>query len=167
MIQKTLVVLKPDTVGRSLIGEIISRFERVGLKLCGIKMLQPDREFYFHHYETIGQMVSRRGQKVFDMTLDYLNAGPVVAMVWEGVEAVALVRKLVWSTQASEAAPGTIRGDYSHMTFDYADKINHGLINMIHASGDADEAKLEIEHWFKPEEIYEYDLSNKRFMHGK
>ncbi len=167
MKQKTLVVLKPDTIGRGLVGEVLMRFERVGLKICGIKMVQPDKDFYFHHYETIGKMISRRGQKAFDMTLDYMNVGPVVAIVLEGVESVKLMRKMVGATQSSEAAPGTIRGDYSHMSFDYADVINQGLPNMIHASGDPEEAALEIAHWFKPEELFEYDLCNKPFIFGQ
>ena len=69
MVQRTLVVLKPDTVGRSVVGEIISRFERVGLHIVGMKMVRPDHDFYFHHYETLGKMISRRGQKPFDMTV--------------------------------------------------------------------------------------------------
>ncbi len=167
MIQKTLVVLKPDTVGRSLVGEVMTRFEKVGLKLCAIKMLKPDRDFYFHHYETIGQMVSRRGEEAFKITLDYMNMWPVVAMVREGVESIALVRKMVGVTQSSEAAPGTIRGDYSHMNFDYAGEINRWLNNMIHASGNAEEAALEIAHRFNTDEVHaDYDLCNKKFMYG-
>ena len=167
MIQKTLVVLKPDTISRGLVGEVMSRFERVGLKICAIKMVKPTKEFYFHHYETIGQMISRRGQKAFDMTLDYMNVGPVIAIVLEGIDTVKLMRKMVGATQSSEAAPGTIRGDYSHMTFGYADVISQGLPNMIHASGDEAEAALEIAHRFAPEELFDYDLCNKPFIYGK
>lgn len=167
MKQRTLVVLKPDTVGRGLVGEVITRFERVGLKICGIKMVQPDKDFYYYHYETIGQMISRRGQKAFDITLDYMNVGPVIALVLEGVEAVPLMRKMVGATQSSEAAPGTIRGDYSHMSFAFADVINQWLPNMIHASGNVEEAEKEIAHWFKPEELFDYDLCNKKFMYGQ
>lgn len=72
MIQKTLVVLKPDSVGRSIVGEIISRFERVGLHLVAMKMLRPDKDFLYHHYETLGQMISRRGQKPFDVTVNMM-----------------------------------------------------------------------------------------------
>jgi nucleoside diphosphate kinase len=105
MLQRTLVVLKPDTVGRSIVGEIISRFERVGLHLTGMKMLTPDRDFLFHHYETLGKMISRRGQKPFDVTVEMMMTGPVVAMVWEGVEAVEVVRKMVGTTEPKVAAP--------------------------------------------------------------
>ncbi len=167
MKQKTLVVLKPDTVQRGLIGEVMTRFEKVGLKVCGIKMVQPDKDFYFHHYETIGEMVSRRGEKAFNITLDYMNTGPVIAIVLEGVDSIPLLRKMVGATQSSEAAPGTIRGDYSHMTFAFADVINQGLPNMIHASGNPEEAEKEIAHWFKKEELFDYDICNKQFVYGK
>jgi nucleoside-diphosphate kinase len=123
MIERTLILLKPDAVMRGIVGEILSRFEKVGLKIVGTKMVRPDKDFYFHHYETIGKMVSRRGQKVFDVQLEVMTAGPVIAVVLEGIEAVSLVRKMVGATNPKEALPGTIRGDYSHMSFSYADHI--------------------------------------------
>lgn len=82
-VEKTLVVLKPDTIGRSISGEIISRFERAGLHIAAIKMLRPDKEFLYHHYETIGQMISRRGQKPFDVTIELMTKNPVIAIVLE------------------------------------------------------------------------------------
>lgn len=94
-IERTLILFKPDTVQRGLVGEILSRFERVGLKIVGTKMIAPDKDHYYHHYESIGQMITRRGQQAFDVTLEMMVQGPVIAMVFEGVEAVALVRKLV------------------------------------------------------------------------
>lgn len=123
-VQKTLVVLKPDTVGRSIIGEIISRFERAGLHIIGIKMVKPDKDFLYHHYETIGQMISRRGQKAFDVTIDFMMKAPMIAIVLEGVEVVEYVRKIVGVTEPKAAAPGTIRGDYAHISFGYADDVN-------------------------------------------
>lgn len=101
------------------------------------------------------------------MTIDYMDSAPVLALVLEGVEVVKLVRKIVGATESCGAAPGTIRGDYSHMSFGFADVINQGLPNMIHASGDVDEAKLEVAHWFAPTELFDYDLCNKAFMYGK
>jgi nucleoside-diphosphate kinase len=98
-IEKTLIVFKPDALQRGVIGEIMTRFERVGLKLVAAKVVSPDKEFYFHHYENIGKMVSRRGQKTFDFTLEMMQRGPVLAMVLEGVEAVEVVRKLVGTTE--------------------------------------------------------------------
>jgi nucleoside-diphosphate kinase len=162
-IQKTLVVFKPDTVQRGLVGEILSRFERVGLKIVATKMIAPNKEHYHKHYEEIGQMITRRGEHTFDITLNLMIQGPVIAMVFEGVEAVALVRKLVGPTEPKAAAPGTIRGDYSHMSFGYADDADKGIPNLIHASGDEDEAVKEIAHWFTDEELYEYEALNEKF----
>ncbi len=155
-IERTLVVLKPDTVWRSISWEIISRFERAGLHIVGIKMVKPDKDFLYHHYENIGQMISRRWQKPFDMVLDLMTKSPIIAMILEWVCAVEYVRKIVWSTEPKSAAPGTIRWDYAHMSFDYADKENIGLPNLVHASGNKEEAEAEIKHWFSEQEIFDY-----------
>ncbi len=162
-IQKTLVLFKPDTVQRGLVGEILSRFERVGLKIVATKMLAPDKDHYYKHYEEIGKMITRRGEKAFGVTLDAMVQGPVIAMVLEAVEAVELVRKLVGPTEPKSAAPGTIRGDYSHMSFGYADSQVKGIPNLIHASGDPEEAAQEIAHWFTEDEQYEYQALNEKF----
>jgi len=163
MIQKSLVVLKPDSVGRSIVGEIISRFERVGLHLVGMKMLYPDKDFLYHHYETLGQMISRRGQKPFDVTVKMMMMGPVIAMVWEGVEAVEVVRKMVGPTEPKAAAPGTIRGDFAHMSFSYSDAVDIGVPNLVHASGNVDEATAEIKHWFKKDEIFDHQSLHQKY----
>lgn len=162
-IQKTLVVFKPDTVQRGLVGEILTRFERVGLKIVATKMIAPTKEHYHKHYEEIGKMITRRGEHTFDITLDLMVQGPVIAMVFEGVEAVALVRKMVGPTEPKSAQPGTIRGDYSHMSFGYADDEDKGIPNLIHASGDPEEAQQEIDHWFSDSELYEYKALNEKF----
>jgi nucleoside-diphosphate kinase len=153
LIQHSLVVFKPDAVQRGIVGEILSRFERVGLKIIATKMVNPDRDHYYKHYETIGKMITRRGEKQFNQNLEYMSSGPVIAMVFEGIEAVPLIRKIVGPTEPKSADMGTIRGDYSHMSFGYADAKHIGIPNLIHASGDPDEAELEIAHWFRPEEI--------------
>lgn len=163
MIEKTLVLFKPDTVQRGLVGEILTRFERVGLKIIGTKMIFPGRDHYYRHYEDIGQMVTRRGKDAFDVTLEMMQTGPVVAMVFEGVEAVSLVRKMVGGTEPKSALPGTIRGDFSHMSFEYADGQHKGIPNLIHASGDPDEAEKEINHWFSDGELYDYEAANEKF----
>lgn len=163
-IERTLVLFKPDTVQRGLVGEILSRFERVGLKIVGTKMIAPDKDHYYHHYEAIGQMITRRGQQAFDVTLEMMVQGPVIAMVFEGVEAVSLVRKLVGGTEPKTALPGTIRGDFSHMSFEYADGKKKGIPNLIHASGDPEEAEKEIGHWFSDDEIYSYERANEKFV---
>jgi nucleoside-diphosphate kinase len=126
-------------------------------------MIFPNKEHYYKHYESIGKMVSRRGEKAFDMVLDFMTQGPVIAMVFEGVEAVDLVRKLVGGTEPKSAMPGTIRGDYSHMSFGYADEAGRGIPNLIHASGDPKEAAEEIAHWFKDHEIYDYPTPREKF----
>jgi len=162
-IQRTLILFKPDTLQRGLVGQVISRFERVGLKIVATKMIEPGKEHYYTHYEEIGQMISRRGQASFDAALNLMIQGPVIAMVLEGVEAVALVRKLVGPTEPKSAEPGTIRGDFSHMSFGYADKQSIGVPNLIHASGDEKEAQKEIAHWFKDHEIYNYKSVHEKF----
>lgn len=162
-VQQTLVLFKPDTVQRGLVGEILTRFERVGLKIVATKMIAPDKQHYHKHYEEIGQMITRRGEHAFDVTLQMMIEGPVIAMVFEGVEAVALVRKLVGTTEPKSAAPGTIRGDYSHMSFGYADSEDKGIPNLIHASGDPEEAEKEIGHWFSDNEIYQYKTTHEKF----
>lgn len=162
-VQRTLVLFKPDTVQRGLVGEILTRFERVGLKVVGTKMIAPDKAHYHKHYEEIGKMITRRGEHAFDVTLNMMVQGPVIAMVFEGVEAVALVRKLVGPTEPKSAEPGTIRGDYSHMSFGYADSEDKGIPNLIHASGDEDEAEQEITHWFADSELYQYQSVHEKF----
>ena len=162
MLQRTLIIFKPDAIQRGIVGEIFTRFERAGLKLVGAKMLFPEYDHYYHHYENIGKMISRRGQKAFDVTLSMMTQGPVLAFVLEGVEAVGTVRKMVGTTEPKSALPGTIRGDFAHASFDYADKQDTGLPNLLHASGDPEEAKLEIAHWFSETELFSYDLSHEK-----
>lgn len=162
-IERTLIIFKPDAVQRGIVGKILMRFERVGLKIVATKMIAPTKEHYYKHYEEIGQMITRRGQKAFDVTLEMMVQGPVIAMVLEGVEAVQLVRKLVGTTEPKSANPGTIRGDYSHMSFVYADGMHKGVPNLIHASGDDKEAVKEIGHWFSDEELFDYESLNDRF----
>ena len=163
LVQRTLILFKPDAVQRGIVGEILTRFERVGLKIIGTKMIFPSKEHYHKHYEGIGKMVTRRGEKAFDMALEFMTQGPVIAMVFEGVEAVELVRKLVGGTEPKTALPGTIRGDYSHMSFGYADEHNVGIPNLIHASGDSDEAAQEIAHWFEEAELVNYTTLSEKF----
>ncbi|HET6622671.1 MAG TPA: nucleoside-diphosphate kinase [Candidatus Saccharimonadales bacterium] len=163
MIERTLVVFKPDAVQRGVVGEILTRFERVGLKIVGTKMIAPDKDHYFTHYEGIGKMISRRGQEAFDLTLEFMTQGPVIAFVLEGVEAVEEVRKMVGGTAPKDALPGTIRGDYAHISFGYADDTRKGIPNLLHASGDAQEAKAEIDHWFKSEELFDYQSMHEKY----
>jgi nucleoside-diphosphate kinase len=166
-VERTLIILKPDALQRGIAGEIITRFEHVGLKIVGAKMLQPDYDQYYHHYETIGKMVSRRGKEAFDVTLEFMQQGPVLAMVLEGIEAVELVRKMVGTTEPKSALPGTVRGDYSHISFAYANDAGVSIPNLIHASGDVEEAKQEIAHWFSDAEMFTYTASAEQFTQPK
>ncbi len=165
--EQTLIIFKPDAVQRGVVGEILSRFERVGLKVIGMKMVRPDRDHYFHHYETIGTMVTRHGQKIFDAALEMMSEGPVIAAVLEGVEAASLVRKMVGATEPKSALPGTIRGDYAHVSYAHSDGQGLALSNIIHASGTADEARLEIPHWFSGSELFEYETVHEKFTQRK
>ncbi len=154
MIERTFVMIKPDGVKRSLVGEVIRRFEKVGLKLIGMKMLWIDKDFASKHYTE--DIAVRRGQRVRDDMISYATEGPVVAMVWEGVQAIEVVRKIVGGTEPKAAAPGTIRGDYTHVSFAYADVKKIAAKNVIHASGDAKDAAYETRLWFSEEELFQY-----------
>lgn len=161
--EQTLIVFKPDAVMRGIVGEILTRFERVGLKIVGTKMLSPDYEHYFQHYEGIGTLKTRKGDEIFETQMKEMQLGPVIAMVLEGVEAVELVRKMVGPTEPKSAAPGTIRGDYAHMTYGQATTAKRGVPNVLHASADKDEAEKEISHWFSESELIDYENVHERF----
>lgn len=165
--EQTLVVLKPDTVQRGISGEIITRFERAGLKIVGMKMVAPDEKHFHEHYEGISKLISRWGEEIYHVTLSQLTEGPVVAMVLEGVEAVTHVRKMVGATDPKDSLPGTIRGDYTHVTRAYTNERGGTLPNMLHASGDAEEAKKEIALWFNESELYGYTTDSQATIHGK
>jgi nucleoside-diphosphate kinase len=159
--ERTLILLKPDAVKRGITGEIISRFEKAGLKIVGMKMVSPDESHYHHHYETISKLISRRGEDVFHKNADFMMSGPVIAAVLEGVNSVANVRKMVGETDPGVAQPGTIRGDYAHMTIEHANKNNTGLPNIIHASGNKEEAEQEVAHWFSDQELFDYKTAHE------
>ncbi|HSW99829.1 MAG TPA: nucleoside-diphosphate kinase [Patescibacteria group bacterium] len=161
--EQTLIIFKPDAVMRGVVGEILTRFEKVGLKIIGTKMLHATQEQLYGHYEDIGTLKTRKGEKVFSQTLAMMQEGPVIAMVLEGVEAVELVRKMVGTTEPKSALPGTIRGDYAHISYGHANKHETGVPNLIHASADADEAAKEINHWFAESDLYKYENANEKF----
>jgi nucleoside-diphosphate kinase len=163
MMEKTLVVLKPDAVQRGIIGEIVSRFEKAGLKIIGSKMVFPDDDHYYKHYEEIGKVATRRGQQVYDNNLAFMRSGPVVAIALEGIDCVAIVRKMVGETEPKSSAPGTIRGDYAHMSYKFADEAEVGIPNIIHASGSLEDAEQELYHWFNDDELFEYETVHERY----
>lgn len=165
--ERTLIVFKPDAVQRGIIGEVLSRFEKAGLKIVAMKMVAPDKEHFHAHYEGISKLISRWGQEIYDITLSHMTEGPVVAIVLEGVEAVAHVRKMVGTTDPKDSAPGTIRGDYTHVTRNYTNGRGGTLPNILHASGDPEEAAKELELWFDKNELYDYDTAHQTVMHGR
>ena len=152
--ERSLILLKPDAVDRGLVGEILQRFEKVGLKIAGLKMIQASTDHAQKHYTE--DLAVRRGENVRKMMIDMITSGPVVAIALEGVEAVELIRKMVGSTEPKSAAPGTIRGDYSHVSFKHADEKGIGINNLIHASSSKEEAEVEIAVWFTPEELHDH-----------
>lgn len=161
--EKTLIVFKPDAVMRGVVGELMTRFERAGLKIVGMKMVRPDYDHYYSHYEGIGTLKSRKGENIFESQLSSMQVGPVIAMVLEGVEAVEFVRKMVGDTQPKTAAPGTIRGDYAHVTYDQAASAGVGVSNLVHASASTEEAQQEIDHWFSNSELFSYQTVHEFF----
>jgi nucleoside-diphosphate kinase len=165
--ERTLIIFKPDAVQRGIVGEVLTRFERAGLKIVGAKMLAPDYDHYFQHYEGIGTLKTRKGDDIFEGQLKNMQQGPVIAMVLEGVEAVETVRKMVGDTEPRSAAPGTIRGDYAHVSYDQANASGKSVSNVLHASADAAEATKEIDHWFSDSELHEYQTVHEVFTQPK
>jgi nucleoside-diphosphate kinase len=138
--QQTLILLKPDCVQRRLIGTIIQRFEQKGLRLAGLRLVQASRELAEKHYAV------HKGKPFYESLLNFLTAGPTVAMVWEGREAVSVARTLMGATDGTKAPPATIRGDFALSVQN----------NLVHGSDSAENAALEIALWFKPEELVRY-----------
>lgn len=165
--EQTLIILKPDALMRGIVGEVISRFERAGYKIVGAKLLKPDYEHFHGHYEGIGTLMTRKGKEIFESTLSSMQDGPVMALVLEGVEAVSTVRKMVGATEPKEAMPGTIRGDYAHVSYGQASSTGKGVANIIHASATVSEAKQEINHWFSDSELYDYQTVHEYFTQPK
>lgn len=149
--EKTLVLVKPDGVQRGLTGEIIKRLENRGLRLIAAKFILVDEKLAKKHYEV------HVGKPFFDGLIRYITSGPVMAMVWEGPQAVAAVRQTMGATRPTEAAPGTIRHDYA---------LEVGR-NLTHASDSPENAEIEIAIWFKPEEIVSWERSVDPWIYGK
>lgn len=167
-LERTLIMLKPDTIQRGLVGEIITRFERAGLKIIAMKMVAPDEAHFHQHYEGISKLISRWGKDIYDVTLSAMTETPVIAFVLEGVESVSYVRKLVGTTDPKDSPAGTIRGDYTHVTRASTNPIGATLPNILHASGDPDEAEQEIALWFSPEELYgDYETASGPIVRGR
>jgi nucleoside-diphosphate kinase len=159
-IERTLVVFKPDAVMRGLVGRLTQRFEDAGLKIVGVKMKQLDADFTRKHYF---DLEDRLGKAVYDITANFVQQGPVIALVLEGVEAVGVVRKLIGGTYPSEAVPGTIRGDFAHQSKSYTQVNQSPIANLVHASGNVEEAKYEVDLWFDADEQFSYQTLAERF----
>ena len=184
MIERTLVLIKPDGVKRGLIGQIISRFENLGLKIIGIKMIHPNKEFAKKHYPVTEEWYQKVGtnsltdtkkysmkakdyfgtenpieigKKVHQWNVEFLTSGPLIAMALEGVHAIETVRKLAGTTIPNLASPGTIRGDFSTHSALSANAKKRAIANLVHSSGNKEEAEREIGLWFSESELYEYE----------
>jgi nucleoside-diphosphate kinase len=162
MIERTLVLIKPDGVERGLIGEIISRFEKRGFKIVGMKMVRVNKELAMKHYTE--DISKRRGEIVRKKLMDFVVNNHVIAICLEGVDAVENIRKMVGDTEPKTALPGTIRGDYSHMSYKYADDKRMAIPNLVHASANKEEAEKEISLWFSQEELFSYKSVHDKHM---
>ena len=161
-IEQTLVLIKPDGVQRGLIGEIIKRFERRGLKIAGLKLTTADQELAEKHYTE--DISKRNGEKVRRNLLKYITSGPIIAIAIEGIDAIENVRKIAGDTESKKALPGTIRGDFTHMSYGYADEKDIALRNIVHSSSNSEEAKLELAIWFSIDEIHDYSRTDDKHV---
>ncbi len=179
--ERTLVIIKPDGVQRSLIGEIVKRYERSGLKLVGLKFVVPSVDLVESHYLIDPEWRVKTGQKTIESykkkgkeppshdplkitevilrnLKKYMTSGPVVVMVWEGMHAVGIVRKLTGGTEPLTSDIGSIRGDFTIDSYEVSDVDSRAVRNLIHASGSPEEADKEITLWFKDNELLNYRL---------
>lgn len=186
--ERTLVIIKPDGIQRSLVGEVIKRYEQAGLKLVGLKMLVPTPEMVEAHYTLDPEWKLKTGEKNLkayrdkglkpphddpikqsDMILaklkKYLASGPVIAMVWQGAHAVAIVRKITGGTEPLMSDVGTIRGDFVIDSYKMADDDLRAIRNIVHASGTVKEAEDEIGYWFRSAEIINYKLMVEQMLY--
>ncbi len=186
--ERTLVIIKPDGIQRTLIGEIIKRYERIGLKLVALKMLIPTAELIEKHYTIDPEWRVKTGLKtiksykdkglvpphtdplkitsiILKNLVNYMTKGPVIAMVWQGAHAVEIVRKITGTTEPLTSQVGTIRGDYVLDSYQMSDIDGRSVRNLVHASGTVKEANDEIAHWFKKEEIFNYRLIGEAMLY--
>ncbi|MFC1700722.1 nucleoside-diphosphate kinase [Patescibacteria group bacterium] len=186
--ERTLLIIKPDGVQRSLIGEIIKRIERAGFKMVGIKIIIPSEELVEKHYLVDPEWPQKTGQKSIDgykkrgekppyenpveygqfilkKLVKYMSLGPVVAMVWQGHQSVGIVRKIVGGTEPLTSDVGTIRGDLTIDSYNLSDNNDRAVRNLVHASGHTDEAEKEIKVWFRDEELVNYRLLSEAMLY--
>jgi nucleoside-diphosphate kinase len=161
-LERTLVLLKPDAVARGLAGRILARFEDAALKIIGVKMKQLDLEFTRKHYFDLEE---RAGTVIYTTTAEFMQSGPVIAIALEGVDAVAKVRKIIGPTFPDQAAPGTVRGDFAHQTKASSEASGKAVMNLVHASGNSEEAKYEVDLWFDGSEQFQYETLAEKFAY--
>ncbi|PIN81200.1 nucleoside-diphosphate kinase [Candidatus Woesearchaeota archaeon CG10_big_fil_rev_8_21_14_0_10_32_9] len=186
MNERTLVILKPDAVARGIVGEILTRFEKVGLKIVAMKMIfAPEDKLKEHYFKDDQWLIEKgkgiiknkgypenydqkiAGQEIVDGLVQDMMILPVIAMILEGHNAVNVVRKLVGPTNVEQALPGTIRGDYSHDTYALANVSDRPILTIVHASGDLADAEKEVKLWFAPEEIQGYERADAKIHYRK
>ncbi len=186
--ERTVIAIKPDGVQRGLIGEIISRFEKAGMKLVAAKLIAPTKKQVHEHYyseewlistgtKTIesyakkGVKIKKTPKEVGKITLsnltNYLSDRPIMFMIWEGPGVVEIGRKIIGHTAPELADVGSIRGDYSLESYDMADELERSIYNLTHASGSIEDAEKEMKLWFSKDEILEYDLFIEELIHNK
>jgi nucleoside-diphosphate kinase len=185
--ERSLVLLKPDTVQRSLVGEVIGRFEQTGLKIAAMKMIVPTEQQLLTHYNKSDEWYERKGKGIVEelkaqgkpadrepseygkdiirTIVRYMTAAPVVAMILEGNKAVSVVTKIVGTTEPSTSDVGTIRGDYTVDSYSHATFENRAVRNLVHQSESPAEAEREIAIWFKDEEVMNYVTAQERIMY--
>jgi len=186
--ERTLVIIKPDGIQRSLIGEVVKRYERTGLKMVGLKLLVPTSELVEKHYLVDPDWRIKRGKKTIQAYKDkgleapetdpeksgqitlnvlkkYFTCGPVVAMVWQGMNAVSVVKKITGGTEPLTSDVGTIRGDLTIDSFQVADIDGRSARNIVHASGSLEDAVKEIPLWFTDSELLDYRLINESILY--
>jgi nucleoside-diphosphate kinase len=146
--QRTLILLKPDCVQRRLVGAVIARFERKGLRLAGLKLVQASRDLAERHYAV------HAGKPFYESLLTFLTSGPTVALVWEGREAVTVARTLMGATDGTKAPPATIRGDFALSVQN----------NLVHGSDSPENAETEIALWFQPGELVSYAANDAAWV---
>lgn len=149
--EKTYIMVKPDGVQRNLVGEIVGRFEKKGLRLVGMKLMQISPELASRHY------AEHEGKPFFGELIGFITSGPVVAMVWEGLNAISVARTMMGKTNPAEAAPGTIRGDFAMFMGN----------NVVHGSDSSESADREINLFFSQEELVDYKKASDFWLNGK
>ncbi len=187
-VERTLILAKQDAIHRGLVGEIIQRFEQKGMKIVGMKLVVATKEMVEQHYADDDEMWTlcgqktietwqKKGKEVSEGPLDVgkrirqwnvsgLSGHPVLAMCFEGYHAVEVGRKIVGHTEPRQAAPGTIRGDFSVESYDLGDFNKRPMINLVHAAGAVHEAEREIKVWFKKDELFDYTKRDFRLFHS-